>query len=114
MKQFGFYIDLGLILTLFLGTPAGLTWAEEQKMTLEQCLKTGMEKNPSLKASRFDVDISAHGIKQARADFLPSVSSSYSMASIRSINSKYRLGINKNANFRHVGTAILFDSKAIS
>lgn len=88
MKQFGFYIDLGLILTLFLGTPAGLTWAEEQKMTLAQCLKTGMEKNPSLKASRFDVDISAHGIKQARADFLPSVSSSYSMTPIRSISAK--------------------------
>lgn len=57
-------------------------------MTLEQCLKTGMENNPSLKASRFDVDISAHGIKQARADFLPSVSSSYSLSPIRSISAK--------------------------
>lgn len=82
------YIGLGLMLTLFLGAPTALTWAGEQKMTLEQCLKTGMENNPSLKASRFDVDISAHGIKQARADFLPSVSSSYSMTLIRSINSK--------------------------
>lgn len=88
MKRFGFYLYLGLILTLFLGAPVGLTWAEEQKMTLEQCLKTGMENNPSLKASRFDIDISAHGIKQARADFLPSVSSSYSMTPIRSISVK--------------------------
>ena len=88
MKRFGFYIGLGLILTLFLGAPAGLTWAGEQKMTLEQCLKTGIENNPSLKASRFDVDMSAQGIKQARADFLPSVSSSYSMIPISSISYK--------------------------
>ncbi|WP_333664251.1 TolC family protein [Desulfobacter postgatei] len=57
-------------------------------MTLAQCLKTGMENNPSLKASRFDVDISTHGIKEARADFLPSVSSSYSMTPIRNISAK--------------------------
>ena len=76
------------MLALFLGAPAGLTWAEEQKMTLAQCLKTGMENNPSLKASRFDVDASAQGIKEARADFLPSVSSSYSMTPIRSISAK--------------------------
>ena len=82
------YIGFGLMLTLLLGAPAGLTWAGEQKMPLEQCLKTAMENNPSLKASRFDVDISAQGIKQARADFLPSVSSSYSMTPIRSISYK--------------------------
>ena len=76
------------MLTFFLGTPAGLTWAGEQKMTLAQCLKTGMENNPSLEAAQFDVDISAQGIKQARADFLPSVSSSYSMTPIRSISIK--------------------------
>ena len=88
MKRFDLYIGLGLVLTLFLGAPAGLTWAEEQKMTLEQCLRTGVKNNPSLKASRFDVDISAQGIKQARADFLPSVSSSYSMTPIKSISAK--------------------------
>jgi outer membrane protein TolC len=47
-----------------------------------------MENNPSLKASRFDVDVSTHGIKEARADFLPSVSSSYSMTPIRNISAK--------------------------
>ncbi len=76
------------MLTFFLGTPAGLTWAGEQKMTLAQCLKTGMENNPSLEAAQFDVDISAQGIKQARADFLPSISSSYSMSPINSISAK--------------------------
>ncbi|WP_319577578.1 TolC family protein [uncultured Desulfobacter sp.] len=99
MKRFDVYIGLGLILTLFLGAPAGLTWAGEQKMTLEQCLKTGIENNPSLKASRFDVDMSAQGIKQARADFLPSVSSSYSMTPIRSINSKYGSGTIQDTDY---------------
>ncbi|HBT87088.1 TolC family protein [Desulfobacter sp.] len=88
MKRFSYYIGFGLMLTLFLGAATGPAWAGEQKMTLAQCLKTGMENNPSLKASRFDVDISTHGIKEARADFLPSVSSSYSMTPIRSISAK--------------------------
>lgn len=88
MKRFDFYIGLGLVLTFFGAASAGLAWAGEQKMTLAQCLKTGMENNPSLKAAQFDVDISAQGIKQARADFLPSVSSSYSMTPIRSISIK--------------------------
>ncbi|MGD9686610.1 MAG: TolC family protein, partial [Desulfobacter sp.] len=88
MKRFSFYIGFGLMLMFFWGAATTRTWAGEQKMTLEQCLKTGMENNPSLKASRFDVDISTHGIKEARADFLPSVSSSYSMTPIRSISVK--------------------------
>ena len=88
MKRFDFYICLGLVLTFLGAASAGLAWAGEQKMTLEQCLKTGMENNPSLEAAQFDVDISAQGIKQARADFLPSVSSSYSMTPIRSISIK--------------------------
>jgi outer membrane protein TolC len=88
VKRFDFYIGLGLVLTFFGAASAGLAWAGEQKMTLAQCLKTGMENNPSLKAAQFDVDISAQGIKQARADFLPSVSSSYSMTPIRSISIK--------------------------
>jgi outer membrane protein TolC len=99
VKRFDFYIGLGLVLTFFLGTPAGLTWAGEQKMTLAQCLKTGMENNPSLKAAQFDVDISAQGIKQARADFLPSVSSSYSMTPIRSISSKYGSGADRDTDY---------------
>jgi len=88
VKRFDFYIGLGLVLTFLGAASAGLAWAGEQKMTLAQCLKTGMENNPSLKAAQFDVDISAQGIKQARADFLPSVSSSYSMTPIRSISIK--------------------------
>lgn len=97
MKRFGVYIGLGV--TLFWGAFAGLTWAGQQTMTLEQCLKTGMKNNPSLKASQFDVDISAHGIKQARADFLPSISSSYAMTPIRSISTKYGSGTIQDSDY---------------
>jgi len=53
-----------------------------QTMTLEQCLIIGLENNPSLKASRLTVESSGSDIKMARADFLPSISSSYSASSI--------------------------------
>ncbi len=53
-----------------------------QTMTLEECLQTGLENNPSLNASRFQVESSGSDIKAARADFLPSLSSSYSASSI--------------------------------
>ena len=59
-----------------------------QTMTLEQCLKAGMENNPSLNASRFGVAAAGHDIKVARADFMPSVSSSYSLNNLASISSK--------------------------
>jgi outer membrane protein len=60
---------------------AELAWAG-QTMTLDQCLKTGLEKNPSLNASRFRVDSAGSDVKMARADFLPSLSSSYNASSI--------------------------------
>ncbi len=59
-----------------------------QTMTLEQCLQLGMENNPSLKASRFEVDASGYDTKGARAGFLPSVSSSFSLSPIQSIKAK--------------------------
>lgn len=54
----------------------------EQTMTLEQCLKTGLENNPSLKASRFTVESSGSDININRADLLPTLSSSYSFNNI--------------------------------
>ena len=66
-----------LLLVLIAG-PAGA----EQTMNLEQCLKIGLENNPSLKASRLMVESSGSDIKMARADFLPSISSSYSASTI--------------------------------
>ncbi len=53
-----------------------------QAMTLEQCLKTGLDNNPSLKASKLRVDSAGTDIKIARSDFLPSLSSSYSASKI--------------------------------
>lgn len=82
MKSCIFNIFLGCMLVF----STGLAGAG-QTMTLENCLKAGMENNPSLKASRFRVDAGASDIKAARADFLPSVSTSYSLNPINSISS---------------------------
>jgi len=49
-----------------------------QPLTLEQCLKKGVENNPSLQASRFKTEAAGKDVKAARADFLPSLTSSYS------------------------------------
>ncbi len=53
-------------------------FAFTKKMTLEQCLETGLGKNPALKAAGFAVSAAGHGVKAARSDFLPSVSSAWS------------------------------------
>lgn len=59
-----------------------------QTMTLAQCLKKGMEDNPSLKASQHSLVSAGYDIKAARADFLPSVSSSYSASTLLSERSQ--------------------------
>jgi outer membrane protein TolC len=63
---------------VLMAAPAGA----QETMTLEQCLKTGLTNNPSLQASKFMVDSAGSDIKMARADLLPSISSSYSANTI--------------------------------
>lgn len=76
-----FYIFFSLVLVVF------TEWAYAgQTMTLEQCLRTAMENNPALQASRFKADAAGQDIKAARADFMPSLSSSYSASRISSIS----------------------------
>lgn len=53
-----------------------------QTMTLEQCVLIGLNNNPSLKASKIQVDSAGSDRKMARSDFLPSLSSSYSFNKI--------------------------------
>jgi len=59
-----------------------------QTMTLAQCLQAGMKHNPSLNASRLSLDAAGQDTKASRADFMPSVSSSYSVTGLASIRSK--------------------------
>lgn len=59
-----------------------------QAMTLEQCLQKGLERNQTLQASRFKVDAAGSDVKAARADFLPSLTSSYTTSRIGSVSSK--------------------------
>ena len=83
VKQAVLFIGITLIFILINGSVYAA-----QTMTLEQCLKTGIKNNPSLEAARFGVNAADYDIKAARADFLPSLSSGYSMTSIHSKNSE--------------------------
>ncbi|MEX1300305.1 MAG: TolC family protein [Desulfotignum sp.] len=49
----------------------------DQTMTLDQCLSYGYENNPTLKAADFQVAATQDNRKSLRADFLPSLSTSY-------------------------------------
>ena len=74
-----------LVLTL---VPLNYSAVAGQTMTLEQCLEAGIKHNPSLNAARLDVTAAGQDIKAARADFLPALSSGYSVSHLGSINSK--------------------------
>lgn len=60
----------------------------EEVMTLDLCLKQGIENNTTLKAARYDIQGAAHDIKAARADFLPSLSTGFSSSDLISENAK--------------------------
>jgi len=55
-----------------------------QTMTLEQCLRAGVQNNPSLQASGFRAGAAERDVKVARADFLPTLGSSLSLNRITS------------------------------
>lgn len=81
-------------------------------MTLSQCLESGIRNNPTLQASTLKSDETGRDVKIARADFFPSLSSSYSISKINSVstegptNSDY---INQNIHSATVKlTQILF------
>jgi outer membrane protein TolC len=50
-----------------------------QTMTLDQCLTYGFENNPTLKGADYQVAATRENAKSLRADFLPSLSTSYSL-----------------------------------
>jgi len=73
-----------LILTLFLGQPV----SAQTQMTLDDCLKYGFENNPSLKAADYGVAASEENRKSVRGQFLPSLSTDYSVSPLGSMSSK--------------------------
>ncbi|MCG8550942.1 MAG: TolC family protein [Desulfobacterales bacterium] len=93
MKHLIFYPIFMIVLTL----TAGSAFAEQPDeqatgriITLEECLATGIRDNPTLEASRFALKAAGHDIKVARADFLPSISSSYSVNHLENERAKGR------------------------
>jgi len=75
------------LLILALGLLAGSAHAA-QTMTLEQCLQKGQENNATLQASLFKAEAAGKDVKAARADFLPSLTSSYALNRIGSKSSE--------------------------
>ncbi len=59
-----------------------------QTMTMEQCIQKGLANNATLQAAQLKADEAGKEIKMARADFLPSLSSSLSANRISAISSK--------------------------
>ncbi len=62
-------------------------FASEKVLSLNDCLKIGLESNPKLKSANFMVDAAKEEINAAKADFLPSVSAGGNYNNINSIDS---------------------------
>ncbi len=73
------FLGVLMLLLHLLGNSAGAT-----PLTLEQCLNLALQQNPALQASRYAVEAAGHDLKAARADFLPSLGSSWSLNHIES------------------------------
>lgn len=76
---------VGLALVLLSFSPAVLFCGE--RFTLDRCIEYGLANSPVLKSAEFMVEGADNEIKSARADFLPSVSSTLSGTSLSSLNS---------------------------
>lgn len=83
MTRLVFYA--AIIGTLFL--TGGACFAGKT-MNLEQCLEAAEKNNPTLLAAKYNIEGAGYDVKAARADFLPSLTSSYSMVDLISENSK--------------------------
>lgn len=77
-------IGIMLMLGLFCLPETGLSQGEKN---LDFCIQQGLENNAALTASRFAVKSAEQDRKSARADFLPSLSSSYSATTLTSESS---------------------------
>ena len=78
-----------IVLCLFFGVISGLGVCHAGTvMNLSTCLEYGLKNSPSVKEANYGVDAMEESRKAARADFLPSLSSSYSFSRIENQNSK--------------------------
>ena len=83
---FFFTLLLGLLIT---GRAVqALAFSGDTTLTLEDCLKLGIENNPGLRGANFMMDEAGQEINAARSDFLPSLSAGTSWSNINSIDAK--------------------------
>ena len=55
-------------------------------LTLDDCIRMTLEKNPTLRASQYELKAAEQDVKVARADFLPSLTASGGYAYVRSVD----------------------------
>lgn len=86
-------------------------------MTLEQCIRFGIQNNASLEASRLAVEAAGSDVKTVRSDFLPDVSSSYSQSKIISENATGNTDVDyldqKTGNFNVRLTQMLYSGSKL-
>ena len=87
--MFRIYYKFFIFLSCFLAEYA----CANEIMSLSQCLEAGMKNNPTLQASQFKTEASQQDVKVARADFFPTLASSYSL---NRIDSNYANGPTKS------------------
>ncbi|MBF0210214.1 MAG: TolC family protein [Desulfamplus sp.] len=61
-------------------------FADQKVLSLNECLKIGMENNPKLKSAKFMVDAAQEDVNAAKSDFYPSVSAGANYNNITSID----------------------------
>jgi len=78
MRHTGWFMMACVICSLYILSLGGQTWAKNNKVyTLEQCVKEALANNWKLKAKKEQINQAGYVKNQARADFLPKLSTSY-------------------------------------
>lgn len=71
------YISSSIVIALFLFASSALA-QEQRTITLQEAIEIALENNYQLKQAKNNLDLSDHQIRSEYADFLPSVSASFS------------------------------------
>ncbi|MBF0302088.1 MAG: TolC family protein [Desulfamplus sp.] len=96
---------------------SGSAFAGEKVLSLNDCLKIGLESNPKLKSANFMVDSAQEDINAAKADFLPSVSAGANYNNIVSVDSSGREDLDyidqQNTNYNIGVSQVLYAGKRL-
>jgi outer membrane protein len=109
MRHTGWFMMACVICSLYIFSLGGQTWAKDNKVyTLEQCVKEALANNWKLKAKKEQINQAEYVKNQARADFLPKLSTSYGYRRLGSdqeiFTSMGAFNVGSQNNYRWKGT----------